>query len=84
MQKPFSAHRLLTLAALLAALPATAAPNKITEIEDNGSYATAINGNGSIVVGGLGTQAAVWSGTNWATKTILGTLKTDDELLAGA
>lgn len=26
MQKPFSAHRLLTLAALLAALPAAAAP----------------------------------------------------------
>ena len=84
MQKPSPAHRLLTLAALLAALPAAAAPNKITEIEDNGSYATAINGNGSIVVGGLGTQAAVWSGTNWAKKTILGTLKTDDELLAGA
>lgn len=50
MQKPSPVHRLLTLAALLAALPATAAPNKITEIEDNGSYATAINGNGSIVV----------------------------------
>ena len=83
MQKPSPAHRLLTLAALLAALPAAAAPNKITEIEDNGSYATAINGNGSIVVGGLVTQAAVWSGTNWAKKTILGTLKTDDELLAG-
>ena len=46
MRKPFSAHRLLTLAALLAALPAAAAPNKITEIEDNGSYAVAINGNG--------------------------------------
>ena len=36
MQKPSPAHRLLTLAALLAALPAAAAPNKITEIEDNG------------------------------------------------
>lgn len=68
MHKPFSTHRLLTLAALLAALPATAAPNKITEIEDNGSYATAINGNGSIVVGENSTQAAVWSGTNWAKK----------------
>lgn len=81
MRKPFSAHRLLTLAALLAALPATAAPDKITDI--GFSYATAINGNGSIVVGGTVTQAAVWSGTNWANETILGTLKTDDELLAG-
>lgn len=74
MQKPFSAHRLLTLAALLAALPATAAPDKITDI--GFSYATAINGNGSIVVGGTVTQAAVWSGTNWANETILGTLAT--------
>lgn len=82
MQKPSPAHRLLTLAALLAALPATAAPDKITDIGD--SYATAINGNGSIVVGGNSTQAAVWSGTNWAKKTILGTLKTDDELPGGA
>ncbi len=32
MQKPFSAHRLLTLAALLAALPAAAAPNNITDL----------------------------------------------------
>lgn len=83
MRKPFSAHRLLTLAALLAALPAAAAPNKITEIEDNGSYAVAINGNGSIVVGGNSGQAVVWSGTNWANKTILGTLRTDDELPGG-
>lgn len=81
MQKPSPSHRLLTLAALLAALPATAAPDKITDI--GFSYATAINGNGSIVVGGTVTQAAVWSGTNWANETILGTLKTDDELLAG-
>ena len=79
MRKPFSAHRLLTLAAL----PAAAAPNKITEIEDNGSYAVAINGNGSIVVGGNSGQAVVWSGTNWANKTILGTLRTDDELPGG-
>lgn len=83
MQKPSPAHRLLTLAALLAALPAAAAPDKITDLGDSSDYATAINENGSIVVGGLGTQAAVWSGTNWAKKTILGTLKTDDELLAG-
>lgn len=82
MRKSSPAHRLLTLAALLAALPAAAAPDKITDIGN--SYATAINGNGSIVVGGLGTQAVVWSGTNWANKTILGTLKTDNELLSGA
>lgn len=56
MSKPFSAHRLLPLAALLATLPATAAPDKITDI--GFSYATAINGNGSIVVGGTVTQAS--------------------------
>lgn len=68
MQKLSPAHRLLTLAALLAALPAAAAPDKITDLGDSSDYATAINENGSIVVGGLGTQAAVWSGTNWAKK----------------
>ena len=57
MQKPFSAHRLLTLAALLAALPAAAAPNNITDLgtlkNDNSgsSGAYAISGDGSVVVG---------------------------------
>lgn len=32
MQKPSPVHRLLTLAALLAALPAAAAPNNITDL----------------------------------------------------
>ena len=32
MQKPSPSHRLLTLAALLAALPAAAAPNNITDL----------------------------------------------------
>ena len=32
MQKPSPAHRLLTLAALLAALPAAAAPSNITDL----------------------------------------------------
>lgn len=57
MQKPFSAHRLLTLAALLAALPAAAAPNNITDLgtlkSDNSGWsnATAVNSDGSQVVG---------------------------------
>ena len=55
MQKPFSAHRLLTLAALLAALPAAAAPNNITDLgtlkNDNSgaSQANAVNSDGSQV-----------------------------------
>ena len=58
MQKPFSAHRLLTLAALLAALPAAAAPNNITDLgtlkADNSgdSEAIALSSDGSVVVGG--------------------------------
>ena len=91
MQKPFSAHRLLTLAALLAALPAAAAPNNITDLgtlkNDNSGYsiANAVNSDGSTVVGyaddGVGTysvRATVWSGSNWGTKTDLGTLKVDN------
>ena len=91
MQKPFSAHRLLTLAALLAALPAAAAPNNITDLgtlkSDNSetSIANAVNSDGSTVVGyaddGVGTysvRATVWSGSNWGTKTDLGTLKVDN------
>ena len=88
MQKPFSAHRLLTLAALLAALPAAAAPNNITDLgtlmNDNSSWsnANAVSSDGSIVVGdaddGNGLRAIVWSGSNWATKTNLGTLRADN------
>ena len=89
MQKPFSAHRLLTLAALLAALPAAAAPNNITDLgtlkNDNSgsSSASAISANGRTVVGsrdsgGSDSRAVVWSGGNWATKTDLGTLRADN------
>ena len=89
MQKPFSAHRLLTLAALLAALPAAAAPNNITDLgtlkNDNSgaSQANAVNSDGSQVFGQVvndngENRAVVWSGSNWANKTDLGTLKTDN------
>ena len=85
MHKPFSTHRLLTLAALLAALPAAAAPNNITDLgtleSDNSwaSQANAVSRDGSLVVGQAHndngeTRATVWSGSNWATKTDLGTL----------
>ena len=88
MQKPSPSHRLLTLAALLAALPAAAAPNNITDLgtlmNDNSSWsnANAVSSDGSIVVGdaddGNGLRAIVWSGSNWATKTNLGTLRADN------
>ena len=89
MRKPFSAHRLLTLAALLAALPAAAAPNNITDLgtlkNDNSgaSQANAVNSDGSQVFGQAvndngENRAVVWSGSNWANKTDLGTLKTDN------
>ena len=87
MQKPSPSHRLLTLAALLAALPAAAAPD-ITDLgtlmNDNSSWsnANAVSSDGSIVVGdaddGNGLRAIVWSGSNWATKTNLGTLRADN------
>ena len=90
MQKPSPVHRLLTLAALLAALPAAAAPNNITDLgtlrSDNSgiSHAFGFNSDSSIVVGasywdgGRFGRATVWSGSNWATKTDLGTLKSDN------
>ena len=90
MQKPSPVHRLLTLAALLAALPAAAAPDNITDLgtlrSDNSgiSHAFGFNSDSSIVVGasywdgGRFARATVWSGSNWATKTDLGTLKSDN------
>ena len=90
MRKPSPAHRLLTLAALLAALPAAAAPNNITDLgtlrSDNSgsSSASAISADGSVVVGYLNREsstdarAIVWSGSGWQTKTDLGTLKADN------
>ena len=88
MRKSSPAHRLLTLAALLAALPAAAAPG-ITDLgslrNDNSGYsnAMAINSDGSMVVGTANDdnnegRATVWSGSNWGTKTDLGTLKSDN------
>ena len=94
MQKPSPSHRLLILASLLAALPAAAAPNNITDLgtlkNDNSgsSVASAISGDGSVVVGssfiipnsfGLtDPRATIWSGSGWGTKTDLGTLKADN------
>ena len=90
MQKPSPVHRLLTLAALLAALPAAAAPDNITDLgtlkNDNSgiSHAFSFNSDSSIVVGysdwdgGIRGRATVWSGSNWATKTDLGTLRSDN------
>lgn len=85
--------RLLTLAALLAALPAAAAPNNITDLgslrSDNsgGSVAFAISADGSVIVGysiadNGDFQTTVWSGNNWATKTNLGSLKADNSGLS--
>ena len=80
--------RLLAIAALLAALPAAA--SDITDLgtlkNDNSgiSEAYAVNSDGSIVVGlasndyNNASRAIVWSGSNWATKTDLGTLKSDN------
>ena len=88
MQKPSPVHRLLTLAALLAALPAAAAPG-VTDLgtlkNDNSgtSEAYTVNSDGSQVFGYAvndngENRAVVWSGSNWGTKTELGTLKTDN------
>ena len=82
MQKTSPAHRLLTLAALLAALPAAAAPNNITDLgtitAGGGGEANAASRDGSVVVGKSNGRATVWSGSNWANKTDLGTLKADN------
>ena len=90
MQKPSPVHRLLTLAALLAALPAAAAPNNITDLgpltADRVSTASAVSRDGSTVVGHesnevyslINSRAIVWSGSGWQTKTDLGTLKADN------
>ena len=87
------ATRLLAIAALLAALPAAAAPG-VTDLgtlknDNSGSSAAyAISSDGSVVVGdsfiipnsyGLtDPRATIWSGSNWANKTDLGTLKADN------
>ena len=90
MHKPFSTHRLLTLAALLAALPVAAAPDNITDLgtlkRDNSSHsdANAISADGSVVAGTAQSdsdffnRASVWSGSGWTTKTDLGTLRSDN------
>lgn len=77
MRKPSPAHRLLTLAALLAALPAAAAPDNITglgaqekDLNTSWGEAKSANKDGSIIIGILG-KATVWSGSNWQTKTHL-------------
>ena len=85
MRKQFTEHRLLTLAALLAALPAAAAPGitKINMLGNNNSdesFAYGVSRDGSKVFGyvkkdGLDDRATVWSGSNWTTRTDLGTLK---------
>ena len=64
--------RLLTLAALLAALPAAAAQDNIIDLgtlqnaNEGPSSVGAINQNGSIIIGwasvGTNNQAAVWQG----------------------
>ena len=88
MQKPSSSHRLLTLAALLAALPAAAAPDNITALgmlnAGNSGYsmASAVSANGRTVVGESDNddgyrRAVVWSGSGWGSKTDLGTHRTD-------
>ena len=80
--------RLLAIAALLAALPAAAAPG-VTDLgslkNDNSgnSQAVSFNSDGSIVVGFADndngrSRATVWSGNGWTTKTDLGTLKSDN------
>lgn len=89
MKKLPSTHRLLILASLLAALPAAAAPNNITDLgtlkNDNSgrSYAYGVSSDGSTVAGNAiddnnETRATVWSGSNWGTKTDLGTLRADN------
>lgn len=84
-------HRLLTLAALLAALPAAASPDNIIDLgtlqnnNEGRSSAGNINQNGSIIVGkafnGTDEQAAVWQGggfNRWQNKINLGTLRSDN------
>ena len=80
--------RLLAIAALLAALPAAAAPG-VTDLgtlkndKSGNSQAVSFNSDGSIVVGFADndngrSRATVWSGNGWTTKTDLGTLKSDN------
>ena len=95
MQKPSPAHRLLTLAALLAALPAAAAPDNITDLgtlsTGNSGYslATAVSADERAVVGESdddngARRAVVWSGSGWGSKTDLGTHRTDNSGVSSA
>ena len=95
MQKPSPSHRLLTLAALLAALPAAAAPDNITDLgtlsTGNSGYslATAVSADGRAVVGESdddngARRAVVWSGSGWGSKTDLGTHRTDNSGVSSA
>ena len=95
MQKPSPSHRLLTLAALLAALPAAAAPDNITDLgtlsTGNSGYslATAVSAHGRAVVGESdddngARRAVVWSGSGWGSKTDLGTHRTDNSGVSSA
>ena len=95
MQKPSPVHRLLTLAALLAALPAAAAPDNITDLgtlsTGNSGYslATAVSADGRAVVGESdddngARRAVVWSGSGWGSKTDLGTHRTDNSGVSSA
>ena len=95
MQKPSPSHRLLTLAALLAALPAAAAPDNITALgtlsTGNSGYslATAVSADGRAVVGESdddngARRAVAWSGSGWGSKTDLGTHRTDNSGVSSA
>lgn len=90
-------HRLLTLAALLAALPAAAAPDNIIDLgtlqNNNEGFSSAgnISKSGSIIVGmafnGTDNQAVVWQGggfNRWQNKTNLGTLRSDNSGISRA
>ena len=90
-------HRLLTLAALLAALPAAAAPDNIIDLgtlqNNNEGFSSAgnISKSGSIIVGkafnGTNDQAVVWQGggfNRWQNKINLGTLRSDNSGISQA
>lgn len=87
MSAPNPSFRFLTLAALLASLPAAASSDIIdlgtlSNRNDGFSTVNAINQNGTVIVGrawnGSNIQAAAWQGggwDHWQNKTSLGTLR---------